>query len=323
MCLFKKALNIVRRSQRKLKSLMQSIGENFVRQEVFVMKKDNKNTIEELFSLIARQNEVVKRVKNGGLSMSDALSLTQKMLDGEFPKDNFQQFIHLLRPISQQAVELRRLNSEMPEDMRVPDSWFDDLNTDSDHIQKIEDLEILFISPKKIGTFKSMRAIIEYQIKLVELTQYSVWSSPDFNKIIDHCWPDESANKSILINPGIHRLRINLVSYWNPKSTNRKISADLMRKQPSINVLLAGVAAIGAYAVQDPDLYRSQDGINLPCFYLADLKSGAMKSDSDFLYSVWNYNKCTVEFDFQESTANLIGPEDIYQVFAKPSFVNG
>lgn len=269
--------------------------------------KDNKS-IENLFALIARQNEVVKRVKNGGLSMSDALSLTQAILDGKLPtkKDNFPQFAHLLRPLSAQATELRSLNKKMPKGMRVPDCWFDEIDTDSDHIQMVEDLEFFLILPLQ-GT---LRAAIEYQLKLIELTQPGIWRSSDFNNEIVDAYLDETADKSMFEKCGIFRRRINLVSYWDPKNGS---SVDQARQHASANgILLAGLAAIGAYAAQDPELYQKQDGENLPYFDIADLRSG--NDDSLAFCSFWNSVICRVYFYSFRSA-------HVHRYYAEPSFV--
>lgn len=268
--------------------------------------KDNNINIEELFSLIARQNEVVKRVKNGGLSISDALSLTQAILDGKLPtkEDNFPQFAHLLRPLSAQAVELRKLNKKMPKGIQVPDSWFDTLDTESDHVQMVKDLEFFFIVPSGI-----LKKVIEYQIKLIELTQPGIWLSSDFNSEIDNAYLDDTADKSMFAKPGIYRCRINLVSYWDPKNGS---SVDLARQQASAsNILLAGLAAVGAYAAQAPELYQSQDGEKLPYFDITDLRSG---DGSHVLCSFWHRND-------REACFYSCRSGHVDRGYAKPSFV--
>ncbi len=272
--------------------------------------KDNNITIENLFALIARQGEIVKRVKNGGLSILDALSLTQAILDGKLPtkKDNFPQFAHLLRPLSIQATELRNLNKQMPKGIRVPDCWFDEnhLDTNSDHTQMIEDLEFFFILPQQ-GTLK---AAIEYQVKLVELTQPAIWRSSSFNSEIASAYLDETADKAMFEKCGIFRRRINLVSYWDSKNG---YSVDSARKQASANgILLAGLAAVGAYAAQDSELYQKQDGENLPYFDIADIRSG---DDGSHAFNSYCYrNDRRVYFHSCRS-------DDVHRFCAEPSFV--
>ena len=263
--------------------------------------------INDLYSLIKRQNEIIKRVKNGGLSIEAALSGTQGILDGDYPfiKDKFAQFTHLLRPLEGQAVELRKLNKQMPKKMQVPDAWFDDLDTISEHVQLIEDLEFFFIVP--LGTLKE---VIEYQLKLMELTQPGIWRSSDFRDETKGAYLDETADKRMFEQCGIFRRRINLVSYWDPKNGR---SVDQARQHASDNgILLAGLAAIGAYAAQEPELYQSQDGEKLPYFDIADLRSG--DGCSYAFYSGWNSGKREVCFRSYRS-------DNVDRHCAGPSFI--
>lgn len=230
--------------------------------------KDNNINSQDLVSLIARQNEVIKRVKNGGLDINDALAGTQGILDKILPPrqgiNRFAEYARLLYPISKQAEYLRSLNKQMPRGMRVPDSWFTNLNTDSSHIQSVLDLEFFFVVPTVL-----LKEVIEYQIKLVELTQPEIWLSPDFISEVDGAYLGDSADKLMFAKPGIYRLRINLVSdNLDPRRGNYKA-----RHTSSSGILLAGLAAVGAYAMQDPALYQSQDCENLLAFAISDIRS--------------------------------------------------
>lgn len=192
--------------------------------------------------------------------------------------DQFSKYAKLLYPISRQAEYLRSLNNQMPKGMSVPDIWFTQLDTNSDHVQCVQDLEFFFVVPAG-----SIKKVIEYQIKLVELTQPRVWISPDFISEVDGAYLDDTADKSMFAKPNIYRCRINLVSYWDPKNYS---SVDKARQHASANgIFLAGLAAIGAYAAQDPVLYQSQDGENLPFFEIADIRSG--DGGSRVFYSFW------------------------------------
>lgn len=264
----------------------------------------------DLFRLVARQNEVVKRVENGGLSIEDALVGTQGILDRLYHlnKDivnNFAQYTCFLRPLSQQAVELRKLNEKMPSTMRVPDTWFTHLHTTSDHAQRVDNLEFFFIVPK--GT---LNEVLEYQLKLVELSQPGFW-------VAGCCHPsrislrlDATAYTELFERPGIYRCYINLVSYWYPSNS---ISVDQTREQAvSTDTKLAGLPAIGAYAAQNPKLYQSQDGENLPFFDIAELLLD--NKGICGLYSLWDRGNNKVYFYSDDS-------DDIDVRFARPSFV--
>lgn len=272
------------------------------------MKGNNIININDLFSLIARQNEVIRRVKNGGLSMEAALRGTQSIIEGKSSDvvvDNFLQFAPLLRTLGEQQKTLKALNEKMPKSMRVPDSWIDTLDTNSDHVQMFESLETLFVVPT--GTLKDT---IEFQVKLIELTQPAIYRSTDFDNGIDGTYLDGTADKAMYDTPGIYRVRINLAAYWNKKNGS---SVDNTRKQASASgITLAGLVAVGAYALQDPKLYQSLDGVNLPYFDIAELRSG--DGGSKAFCSDW----CSVGREAYFSSCRSV---IVSQLCARPSFV--
>jgi len=269
------------------------------------MAIDN-NTLS-LSSLDKDVAQVIKMIKAGRLSVEDAVNGVQGILDKVSPvkNDRFPQFAHLLRSLEEQAIELRKLNKQMPKEMQVPDSWFDNLNTVSDHIQLIEALEFFFIVPP--GTLKK---VVAYQIKLKELTQPRIFLSSDFKTGIENLSLDSTADAEMYAKPGIYRLRINLVSYWDPKNGS---SVDKAREQATAaDVKLAGLPAVGAYAAQDPKLYQSQDGEKLPYFDIAEIRSG--DGGSRTLYSDW---RSVV----RGACFGLVRPSVVNRRSARPSFV--
>lgn len=270
------------------------------------MSKQNL-TPEQLASLNARQAEVFKRVCNGGLDINDALTGTQAILDKLLPlkHDKFSQFAHLLRPLSDQAETLRTLNKQMPKGKRVPDSWLESLDTVSDHVQSIEDLEFFFVVPTG-----ALKKVIEYQVELVKLTQPGIWRSSSFDREVDGAFLDDTAAKGMFLKPGIYRRRINLVSYWDLKNGSSVDSA--REKALASGTLLAGLSAVGAYALQDPELYQKQDGENLPYFDIAELRSG--DGGSHAFCSFWF--SCVRKVHFYS-----YGSDSVYQHYAQPSFV--
>ena len=287
-------------------AIVKIIVKIFTAKEENIMSKQNL-TPEQLASLNARQAEVFKRVCNGGLDINDALTGTQAILDKLLPlrQDKFSQFAHLLRPLSDQAENLRNLNKQMPKGKRVPDSWLEALDIASDHVQSIEDLEFFFVVPTG-----ALKKVIEYQVELVKLTQPGIWRSSDFDSEIDDAYLDDTAAKGMYLKPGIYRRRINLVSYWDPKNGS---SVDSARKKAlASGTLLAGLSAVGAYALQDPELYQKQDGQNLPYFDIAELRSG----DGGFeaFCSYWRSDDRRARF-------GSYGSGYVDQGWAQPSFV--
>ena len=272
------------------------------------MKDNNIINVNDLFSLVARQNEVIRRVKNGGLSMEAALRGTQSIIEGKSSDvvvDNFLQFAPLLRTLGEQQKTLKALNKKMPKSVRVPDSWIDTLDTNSDHVQMFESLETFFVVPT--GTLKDT---INFQVKLLELTQPAIYRSSNFDNEIDGAYLDDTADKSMYSTPGIYRVRINLAAYWDKKNANSVDNARNQAYASSIN--LAGLVAVGAYALQDPKLYQSQDGENLPYFDIAELRSG--DGGSEAFCSFW-YS------DVRKAYFDSYGTGFVARDYARPSFV--
>ena len=175
----------------------------------------------------------------------------------------------------------------------------------SDHVQSIEDLEFFFVVPTG-----ALKKVIEYQVELVKLTQPGIWRSSDFDSEIDDAYLDDTAAKGMYLKPGIYRRRINLVSYWDPKNGSSIDSA--REKALASGTLLAGLSAVGAYALQDPELYQKQDGQNFPYFDIAELRSG--DGGSKAVYSDWRSDDREVSFDSGRSGY-------VSQGYAQPSFV--
>ena len=69
-------------------------------------------TTDQLFALQARQNEVFKRVKNGGLSVEAALAATQGTLDGIYPTQPVYAPPSWYVSPEQQLERVRQLNAE-------------------------------------------------------------------------------------------------------------------------------------------------------------------------------------------------------------------
>ena len=107
--------------------------------------------------------------------------------------------------------------------------------------------------------------------------------------------------------PGIHRVWINLVDNWDPEK-GRTVDAVRARTVRE----LAAVEAVGAYGLQDPRLYQSQDGVNLPYFDCAGLEQGVgFRRVPD---SLWN------EFN-REVFFRSLSADSVSRRYAAPSLV--
>lgn len=236
-------------------------------------------TDEQLGKLARQQADLFRRVREGSLDVHQASKGIQGVIEGKYPRgiliasshqeyeDATQKFYpardygrydQYLHSLDDQLQLLRDLNQRMPRKLRVPDAWLD-LDIDSEHSQGVEDLEFFYVH------LDTLEATWAFNQKLVELTQPSIRDS-GFRKGAADMRLHSSAHQYA---PGIHRVRINLVDNWEPKK-GRNI--DQVRHRTTRE--LAAVEPIGAYALQDPRLYQSQDGENLPHFDMAGLEQG-------------------------------------------------
>jgi hypothetical protein len=105
---------------------------------------------------------------------------------------------------------------------------------------------------------------------------------------------------------------INLVDNWDLENGS---SVDMAResawkKQEGGVYLLASVEALATYAVADPKLYQVQDGVNLPFYDMAGIKSGDDLGKSP--YSFWFADYRKVDF-------SSVWSSSVYSICASPS----
>jgi hypothetical protein len=168
---------------------------------------------------------------------------------------------HLLCSLDAQKELLLRLNRQMPKELQCPASWLD-LDTASDHVQSVEDLEFFFV------VLSTLKETWDFNQGLIKLTQPGIWDS-GFGKDEAQMRLDPNA---VVYEPGIHRVRINLVDNWLPEGGR---SVDRVRLHASAgSKKLAAIEAIGVYGLQNPELLQLQDGETLPFCDLAGLQQG-------------------------------------------------
>ena len=127
-------------------------------------------------------------------------------------------------------------------------------------MQGVEDLEVFYV---QLGTLEATWA---FNQELVRLTQPAIYDSGFVARDARSMRLHRTAHR---YEPGIHRVWINLVDNWDPEK-GRTVDAVRARTVRE----LAAVEAVGAYGLQDPRLYQSQDGVNLPYFDCAGLEQG-------------------------------------------------
>ena len=220
---------------------------------------------------IGQDHELKLALQNAGMTLEDAVRVagdsqlavamvaTLRVDCPTYPARDFNRYTQYLLPLDVQLQRLVELNKELPKKLRVPEVWFNDVDTSSDHIQTVEDLEFFFIVP---GTVEETLTL---NWELIRLTQPAVYRS-GFKIDADNLrlWPNTRWYE-----PGLHRIRINLVDNWDPE--NGRNVDDIRTRAAGTGVLLASVEPIGAYALH-AELFRQQDGENLPYCDLAGLR---------------------------------------------------
>lgn len=241
--------------------------------------------------------EQAKQVsRDSGLAASWVASLGSDF--ATYPKQDFSQYNQYLHSLSTQLYRLRDFNSRMPKKLRVPDAWFN-LDPASQHVQSVEDLECWFVW---LGSLEKTWA---FNQKLVEVTHPI--QDIGFARDIHHMRLHPTAHR---YEPGIHRVRINLVDNWYP-GAGRSI-VNVRERALATSTQLAAVEAIGAYTLQHPVLYRLLDGVNLPYFDCAGIEQGAGFYNAPFVD--WD-DRCMIYF-------GIIPIGGTRRGFAAPSLVS-
>jgi hypothetical protein len=229
--------------------------------------------------------------------------LAKRMLElvRDAQPDRYPQFTKYLYSLEKQKIELRYINKQMAKEMRVPNAWFDNLDTDDGgHVQTVESLNFFYIEPTE-----SLKEIYEYNVEIIRITQPEVCDTKfirDRKNLVRH-------KKAHIYSPGIHRINTNLFDFWSP---NKGVSVDTVRKYSLCNdVWLGAVEAIGAYGSQDPLFIRSQDGSNThPYQDNAGLCQGEDLEEAPYFYwhpglrkvNFSSYGTASVLRDFASST---------------------
>lgn len=228
--------------------------------------------VEDLKNLQKRQNEIFKRVGNGTLDPRGVYEALQPIVEGKFPVlfDPFGNYSGLLLPLDKQLELLREYNEKYWGGV-ITEEMFAVVDTESDHVQRVEDLEILFVQ------FGSDMETFENWVAVYRGEQENSWRGGSLNKGYDIC--QLSANTRHY-SVGIHCIHINLAAHWDPKN-GRSVDDVRARAKDSV-VNLAHGEVFATYALHT-ELLQKTDGINLPYF---DAAGYEVKPAGD---SEWRY----------------------------------
>ena len=230
------------------------------------------------------------RALDGQIDLDRAPELLQVVLTDQYSNirfiDPFVRYAHLSLPLDEQLSLLRKYNEKywigaITEDM------FAAVDTMSDHTQRVEDLEILYVefgSPKE--TFENWVAVWKGE-------------NPDF-------WRGDSLNDGYDIRRlarntkkypvGIHRIHINLVADWDPENGNSV--DDTRNRVKGTKEKLAHGEVFAAYALHT-ELLQATDGTNLPYFDAAgyEVKPSGVSGSRHAPYGEWNADDGKADVD--------------------------
>jgi hypothetical protein len=220
-----------------------------------------KATREELGDLGVVYARLFEFVKNGKRPAKDVISAMQRLTDVKLPKDSrFDCYKHFLLSLDEQLKRLRRYNAQYW-GYYLTDNDLNDVITSSDHNQQVNDLENLHVE------FSSTAQTVEMWWKVFVGEQPASWRWDELMLDPNHF---RLCPNTARYEPGIHRVRINLVAHWEPETARTLIKVQNQAK--STGETLAHTEVLSTYGLHS-ELLREMDGKNLP---YSDLPGSAL-----------------------------------------------
>ena len=224
----------------------------------------------------AQLYEIQKHLLNGSLSPLVARRPLQDIVEGKFSADTrFERYVPMLLSLDEQQELLVRYNREYW-GSRFTYEQLHELSVDTtrDHVQSVDDLEILHVE------FGSIEETVEMWWKVFVGEQPDSWRWDGLKLDTEHIRFSPNTTK---YEPGVHRVRINLVAHWEPEDGR---TVDEVRKQASdTHEILAHSEVLSAYGLHSA-LLREQDGDNLPYADMAGYEATVPGGDA------WRYVPC-------------------------------
>ena len=212
----------------------------------------SKATDTQVAAFTRRNTELARMFLSGERDQAYVLQALQEITEGKFVlADRFGRYNDKLLPLWQQLNLLKQFNI-LHWDNVLTDEQFAAVDTSGDHVQSVDDLEILYVD------FGSPEKNIEAWWKVLVATQPNAWRWDGLKTGRKNLRLDPNTK---LYEPGIHRVRINLVAHWEPEKGR---TIDEVRPQAkAAGEFLAHAEAMAAYGLH-AELLQEQDGENLP-----------------------------------------------------------
>lgn len=235
-------------------------------------------TAQDFVNLEKRMHEISKRVGNGTLDPKGAYDALQPIVEGRFPlvSDPFGNYTGMLLSLDQQLVLLREYNEKYWSGV-ITEDMFAAVNTASDHVQRFEDLEILYVQ------FGSDKETFENWVAVFKGEHPNFCRGDSLNEGYDIRRLGHNTRSYPV---GIHRMHINLAAHWDPKKST-SVDDTLAEVKGSAENLAHG-EVYAAYGLHT-ELFEQTDGTNLPWFDAAGYQVLASGEDEwrDAPYGYW------------------------------------
>lgn len=233
---------------------------------------------DDVLGRVARKEwELNRRIMEGSVDPAYAAAALQEIIERKFVlTDKFGRYTDKLLSLAEQLDLLKRYNKQYWEG-RLDDPLDHYTTWVSDHLQRVDDLEILHVE------FGSPAETIEMWWRVWVGEQPKSWRWDELKLDPEHF--QLLAENVDRYEAGIHRLRIDLTAHWEPE-TGRTLEE--VRVQAKVNgETLAHTEVMSAYGLHTA-LLREQDGENLPYSDMAGTDvSVPCSSRPHALYASW------------------------------------
>lgn len=201
--------------------------------------------------------DLIKRFGADQINIPQSRPLLQAILTDQLANiqfvDPFFGYANLLLPLDKQFELLVEYNEKYWNGAITKDI-FATVDTASDHIQRVEDLEILYMQfGSDKDTFENWVAVFKGEHPNFDRGG-SLGESYDIRRL---------AKNTFKYPVGIHRIHINLAAHWDPKKST-SVDDTLAQVKGSTEKLAHG-EIFAAYGLHT-ELFQKTDGVNLPYF---------------------------------------------------------
>ncbi len=227
-----------------------------------------------------RLDELSRVTKNGTRDYDQVMDALQALIEGKelsaaqivamqrfYPARDYGRYDQYLYSLTDQLALLKDLNKRMPRDLQIPRGWFDtvDLSPFGGHKQSVEDLATFHV---ELGSLEQNWGHAEERIRLTHKVYDTGFARDADNMRLHHLarrYPQ----------PGLYVVRVNLVDHWGGSPDKSRTLDEVSDHVKAANQDLASTEGIEGYGLQDPELYRQQDGENLPYLDCAGIEQGS------------------------------------------------